>query len=649
MIIKERKHEINTDGFTNSKEFTIGDTAKIFELMASKLYMKPEEAVLRELSANAVDAHTLAKNPNPFEIHIPTHNNPYFVVRDYGNGLSEAEIDEIYTVMFASNKTNSNKYLGALGLGSKSPFSITDKFTLESWYKGRKYTYCIYLNENRIPVISTTNKDGEESDEPSGCRVTIAVPTKHIYEFSIAATEVFRFFPIQPKCNVKTAEQKVLFKSDNYEIHEGYTNFYAVMGGIIYPIDTSYLKDTISGCQVYLKFEIGELSVKTSREGLVYDEKTKKKVSEAYINCIKAVRDEVNKNTEGLTGWSLYCKQNENYKMFPWLELNESIINTKKITNNPNGTKNEFQYDVWITSSNTLVEAHSLKPTIRTRIFEKDVEKGFFKALQRIEMSGVKCVVIRKTKEVMDLLGLEDSQVEKLSSIIVKGTKASGPKVYRPACEIYDKKYKNDQFHTVQVDFKDIEYYVIRENNSVVYKDKVIELPRLEQVLKSIERYGKLKSNFDRYSKATLDGKTIYAIPKSQIKNAINGKNVMELFEEIAIKTLDNRSLQLIANHSGWYHSDIDEDQLARINATITKRVAAERKKDIDEYEKLHPVYSCFSMLNPVELPKAEPTLLQKLATKFPFEFIRIPTYPQPDSKRVAQLSQFIESLNISL
>ena len=80
----------------------------------------------------------IGQQDTPFEVHLPTILEPYFSVRDYGTGLTDQEIESIYTTYFESTKTNSNEYIGALGLGSKSPFSYTDNFTVTSVKNGSK-------------------------------------------------------------------------------------------------------------------------------------------------------------------------------------------------------------------------------------------------------------------------------------------------------------------------------------------------------------------------------------------------------------------------------------------------------------------------------------------------------------------------------
>lgn len=112
-------------------EFTIRSSSKAFAVLSSGLYKNKIRAIIRELACNAVDSHRAAGNAHlPFEIHAPSALEPWFSIRDYGVGLSDTEVAHVYTVYFSSTKSDSNDYIGALGLGCKSPFSYTDNFTI---------------------------------------------------------------------------------------------------------------------------------------------------------------------------------------------------------------------------------------------------------------------------------------------------------------------------------------------------------------------------------------------------------------------------------------------------------------------------------------------------------------------------------------
>ena len=136
-------------------EFRIRNSAKAFNILSSGLYANKIRAIIRELSCNAIDSHVAAgRIETPFDVHLPNQLEPWFAIRDYGTGLSHEQVTNIYTTYFESTKTDSNAFIGALGLGSKSPFSYTDNFTVTAVKDGRKGIYTAFINEQGVPSIA---------------------------------------------------------------------------------------------------------------------------------------------------------------------------------------------------------------------------------------------------------------------------------------------------------------------------------------------------------------------------------------------------------------------------------------------------------------------------------------------------------------
>lgn len=263
-------------------EFRIRNSAKAFNILSSGLYANKIRAIVRELSCNAVDSHTAAgKTDTPFDIHLPNQLEPWFAIRDYGIGLSHDQVTNIYTTYFESTKTDSNAFIGALGLGSKSPFSYTDNFTVTAIKDGRKGIYTAFINEQGVPSIALMMQ--EDTDEPSGVEVKFSVNDRYDFgKFADEARHVYRHFELKP---VVAGSSTFTFDLIDYEsrniipgVHQikDKRSSIAVMGNIAYPIDipksdTSLgeLRNLLS-CGLELHFGIGELDFQASREGLSY-------------------------------------------------------------------------------------------------------------------------------------------------------------------------------------------------------------------------------------------------------------------------------------------------------------------------------------------------------------------------------------------
>jgi hypothetical protein len=224
-------------------EFRIRNSAKAFNILSSGLYANKIRAIIRELSCNAVDSHVAAGKPDvQFEIHIPNSLDPHFSIRDYGTGLSHEQVTQIYTTYFESTKTNSNEFIGALGLGSKSPFSYTDNFTITAIQGNKKGIYSAFINGEGVPSIALMME--EATDEESGVEIKFSVNDRYdFYKFRDEAQKVFRHFKLLPKVN---GCSEFRFELPDYETQNIIPGVHtltngrrsvAVMGNIAYPIE----------------------------------------------------------------------------------------------------------------------------------------------------------------------------------------------------------------------------------------------------------------------------------------------------------------------------------------------------------------------------------------------------------------------------
>lgn len=163
-------------------KFGMEMNAKAYQILTDGIYSNKIKAIIRELSTNAWDSHVEANNHNPFDVHLPFTGEEYFYIRDYGTGLSEQSILNVYTSFFTSTKDTSNKYNGILGIGSKVPYSYNTKtFTIDSYYHGTQYTYVCFIDDAGIPSYAKVSE--VKTDEPNGVKIQFAVNTNDIYSF----------------------------------------------------------------------------------------------------------------------------------------------------------------------------------------------------------------------------------------------------------------------------------------------------------------------------------------------------------------------------------------------------------------------------------------------------------------------------------
>lgn len=269
-------------------------------------YSNTRLAVVREISANALDANAEAGVTRPIEIKLPTAMNPTFAVRDFGGGLSKEDVFGLYSKYGKSTKRTSNNYIGAFGIGKFAPLSYGDNFTCVSYHNGEKATYNVFVDENDDTKISMIG-DPVPSNEPTGLSVEVAVAEDDRDEFRNVAQNFFRFFSDSdmPKFLgveedfIKTPKKVLSSKTDEWffvqENRHGYNHYYSyvLMGRVAYPIDPNainvsnfvsnessrnIIQQLLQQSNFYFRVPLGSVRLHHSRESLEYNKATQKEI-----------------------------------------------------------------------------------------------------------------------------------------------------------------------------------------------------------------------------------------------------------------------------------------------------------------------------------------------------------------------------------
>lgn len=299
MITKSADGTIVRSGDMEEQVFRIKSSAKAFKILSSALYANKVKAIIRELSANAFDAHKEAGNlKTPFDLCLPNNLSPVFRIRDYGTGISPDDIKNVYTTYFESPKTNSNDYIGCMGLGSKTPLCYTDSFLVTSYFNGKKYIYSVFLNEHGCPTIALFNE--EDTTEHNGLEVSFNVEVKDFYTFGYETEQTLSYYNPQPNIsgqpNVKLKSVVYSRKGKEWGIRDpnktNIAGMQAVMGNIAYPITNS----SIANCtdmNIDIFFKIGSFEVTASREDISYEPETIRILKEKIELVKKELQHEV--------------------------------------------------------------------------------------------------------------------------------------------------------------------------------------------------------------------------------------------------------------------------------------------------------------------------------------------------------------------
>jgi len=284
---------VEVQGGNNTGVFAIACNGKAFRVLSDTLYQNKIGSIVREISCNAYDAHVDAgKADQEFVIHLPDNFSPWFSVRDFGKGLSAGDIKNVFTVYFQSTKENSNDAIGAFGLGAKTPFSYTDQFTVTSYQNGVCTIYSAFITESGVPNI--IEMYSSESQEPTGVEIKLSVKSQDYLKFKNEVQEQLKFFKVKPKIEngtctyMKQQGVTILETADAKLVDTGNSYYrkapYIIQGNVGYPLAIDNLKDTMpehykffesnNGLYIELNFEIGQIGVTASREGVEYNAQT---------------------------------------------------------------------------------------------------------------------------------------------------------------------------------------------------------------------------------------------------------------------------------------------------------------------------------------------------------------------------------------
>lgn len=351
--------------------FTINATAQAFKILTDNLYQNKIATIIRELSCNAYDSQILNGNPDePFDIYVPdrTGLDSTFYIRDYGVGLTEEEMVALYTTYFGSSKSDSNDYIGAFGLGSKTPLCYVEQYMVTSYKDSKKTLYHIGINDKGVPECTKISQ--EDSNEPSGLKIQFAVKASDSEEFYREIKKFFRYNQDEVHVNLlntskeeKLEKPDISYKSKNYIILQSSrgSTIYVKLGIVNYEIYKSSITRrlfenllenesdlakrtgmlhifdmlffTYGNMEIILNFPIGSLSVAASRESLSLDKKTEGLLYQGFYDMIEDLYDNIKADIESIVTLEDFIKTRKKYPQsllnffdYPKKELIRNVI-----------------------------------------------------------------------------------------------------------------------------------------------------------------------------------------------------------------------------------------------------------------------------------------------------------------------------------
>lgn len=228
-----------------AREVTMSADAALMHMLSSLIYKNPMLAMVRETICNAWDAHIDAGiTDRPI---LVTLLEGKLKIRDYGKGIHDDSIAQIYGVYGGSTKRNDSMSTGGFGIGCKSPWSYVDHFQVTSNHQGMRWIYTMSKaspetngKPNITPIVSMPTTE-------SGLEVCISIKPedrgrieKYVNQIALLGGHLTLF--------KSTVGEPVLLKTHKYssakdpfiihmsEYHTDHKTIFIKYGSVVYPV-----------------------------------------------------------------------------------------------------------------------------------------------------------------------------------------------------------------------------------------------------------------------------------------------------------------------------------------------------------------------------------------------------------------------------
>ena len=564
-------------------------------------YSYPERAIIRELTANARDAHIQAGQTKPIKLTVKNNSDQkyyskgfWFEIRDYGNGVSKEYLDNEWCEIGLSTKSESNDQVGAFGIGRMTPFCLAESFSITTFQNGKAHSYV--MSENSSGVFQNTFLGTRDTNEENGLKIQFKTNKGHInpeHFFNVQFLDV----PLDATVD----GQKIKMKShSSYDWHgDDYSlsnrGGFVIYGGIAYePVYTSY----IGGSPFNVTIPLGELEVSSSRESLSRTPENcdliKKYQEKAKNNIKKSIQKKIDACSSRKKAFNLY------YLLAMYMpngSLNTASYQGETLRLR---TKNSYQSYTNSLSEETCWDNRvgniRLEPDIHGMIIDDDKysARNYIKAA---ELEGL--VVVAKNISVEDFakeLCLDEEDIL-LSSTLVEQTK-----------EYLRNKRKTRKSSTAGPNFSSAKYFSYNGNFSGSYiKSCLTPVSKPEKYIISMDKYqinGRvLLSSYSeiatlpafsvvrksQYDKLIASGKckSLYEKADEEIKK--RSKTVLRHIKRVnLLKSHDGRLIKFLYEDCGWKKLKPILDKMQRSekvcakNAALVKSIRRSHTENLD-------------------------------------------------------------------
>lgn len=304
-LMPSRNYEVTERSFENTRTKRLGISDEMIGMVTSMLthfYANPEYATARETLANCYDA-CIEANVLP-RIEVTTSGSlsstAEVVFKDEGIGMTPDIFENVFAAYGESTKRDTNDQTGGFGLGCKTPYTMSDTFTVITARDGIK-TLGIFTRDEEDFGNADFMDLGET--EEHGTTVTIPLSRNNIRSMEQAVRRAA--FAMPPETVYLNGQVCPSIHDDSLLIGnalvlnnrvEGLSEWNVLMGGILYPLDNINFRqdDTRSRwgrpkASVVFLAEIGDFKPTPQRDQLQDIRFNRERLAERYQSFREAI------------------------------------------------------------------------------------------------------------------------------------------------------------------------------------------------------------------------------------------------------------------------------------------------------------------------------------------------------------------------
>jgi len=376
MIVEPpRNRVISSVNVGKTTTYGIKSPQIMMETMAG-LYSNQKKIICQEYMCNARDAHREVNTPDvPIHVVLPTELDPQLTIQDFGPGLSEERVNEVFTIFGESTKRDSNNETGGFGIGAKCAFAYCDAFFVETVVNSIKSVYSVLKNSgNGLPGMTLMSMN--ETCEANGTKIIIPINDNDITDIHKYVYTTAKHWDVKPIVENKDMDwpvYDVVLEGDGWKLlktekerHYGFQGKpEIILDGIPYPVPDTvfenipYEMKNIKNLNIHLFFKTGEIDPAVNRESIKVNEKTTQKINDRLIhayNTFKIHYTNLINNAKNLYEANLLWDRTNDEIGAKWL-LSEMTYNGFKL----NKDYQEFINDVVYTYKRSDFNGDSVK------------------------------------------------------------------------------------------------------------------------------------------------------------------------------------------------------------------------------------------------------------------------------------------------